>query len=331
MELQGMKAIAIINPHSANGARPRNAEALRENLGQDLRSIQYTAYPKHATEIAQRAICEGIDTIIAVGGDGAINEILNGMIGSSAALGIIPAGTANDLVSYLRLPTDIDEACRVIRQRSVRRIDLIRINDRYVASCGGFGFPCDVAQIANSLKQWIVFGGHVVQALGSSIYVLAFLIALYKRRHHHSRIRIQWGGHSVSVDPLWLMVDNQPFLGKRFLMSPSASNNDGLLDVCLVENSINRRKIISLVLKVMRGNHTTLRTVYTGRFRELTLHAESPIRFFGDGQVFEESRHFEIRILPGALNVIVPAQQVDSGILGRPEEKYSRREKSDVA
>ena len=325
-----MKALAIINPHSANGARPRIAEALQQNLGNVLCSIQRTAYPHHATEIAQKAIKEGIDTVIAVGGDGTVNEILNGLIGSNAALGIIPTGTANDLASYLRLPTAIDEACEIILRRSVRSVDLIRVNDRYVATCGGFGLPCDVAQIANSMKQRGVIGSQVARFLGSSLYIVAFLIALCKRNKIGNRVQIQWGGNFITIDPLWLMVDNQPFLGKNFLISPGASNDDGVLDACLVENSISRRKILSLVLKVMRGKHTTLRTVRTGRFRELTVLAEKPIRFFGDGQVFEEGHRFEIHLLPGALKVIVPFQQVDLSTHVAAAEENFWKEESDV-
>ena len=323
-----MNTLAIYNPQSKNGNNARILRALREKFGPSL-SVEKTAYPSHATEIARKAALQNVDTIIAVGGDGTVNEIINGIAGSDIALGIIPAGTANDLASLYNLPTDVSDACDVILQGNTRYADVIQVNDRLYATAGGFGFPCEVARIANEIRKYGTLGRLSGRLLGSFLYVLAFLIALIGKDKRQNYWTVRADGFSVNLDALWLMVNNQPSLGKNFLMSPGAVNDDGLFDTCLVQNSVSRLKVLSLALKVTRGKHVGCEGVTMGRYQELLLSTQTPIPFFGDGQVFEKSSMFRVRILSGAMKVIVPASDASSNIGSIPVEVVKNLESQD--
>jgi diacylglycerol kinase family enzyme len=124
---------------------------------------------------------ENVDAIIAVGGDGTINEALNGMIGTEVPLGIIPCGTANDLAHHLGIPTDLENAVSVIGQGRTQRIDLIRVNDWYMATTGGIGIASIVIQSLERIK-YSNLGRRLASTLGGAIYLLTLLLTGFAYR-----------------------------------------------------------------------------------------------------------------------------------------------------
>ena len=307
-----MKIKVILNPKSKNGNHRSLRATLEDRFGDSLVDIERTAYPHHATGIARRAIVAGVDTIVAVGGDGTVNEVLNGIVGSDVALGIIPTGTANDLASLYHIDRDVDRACSIIVERRLHRADVIRVNEWHYVTAGGVGFPCEVAGIANTIKGSGAVGRRLGQILGSKLYVFALLWAVAKRNKRRNFMTVRWEGtHRLVTDSLWLMVDNQFFLGKDFLMSPSAVNDDGLFDVCLIENPMTRAQIILLTLRVLAGSHVDSPSARTWRASELVVEAEKPQSFLGDGEVVQKGSLLNVRLLPRALNVIVPGTALE--------------------
>jgi YegS/Rv2252/BmrU family lipid kinase len=309
MKETAMRIKAIINPRSNNGNHKYLKAMLKEKFSGYLVGIDETTYPKHAIEIAKKAVKEDIDTIVVVGGDGTINEALNGIAGSDVALGIIPTGTANDLASLYNIPKDIDQACDVIFEQHIHRADLICVNGHYYATAGGFGFPCEVVSVANAIKNHGKIGKLLGRVLGSKLYILAVLCSLVKKSKTKTLLNIQSNGSSLTVDSLSLTVNNQPFLGKNLLMSPGAVNNDGRFDICLIGNSKSRFQVLSILLKVLAGKHIYSSSVSTWLANKLVVSSEKPLAFFGDGEIIQQGTRFNIRIIPEALKIIVPAQK----------------------
>lgn len=303
-----MKIKVILNPKSKNGNNRYLESVLRGKFPHSLLSIERTAYPQHATEIAQRAVKENVDTIVAVGGDGTINEVLNGIVGTDVALAIIPTGTANDLASYYHIPTDIARACDVIIDHHVRRADLIRVNGWHYVTAGGIGLTSEVAGIANAIKSKGTAGKLFGQILGSSLYLLAVLCTLLRRRGRNP-LSVRWNDGSMKANVLSLTVDNQPFLGKNFLVSPGAVNDDGMADICLIENSASLVRTLSILLKVLVGRHIYSSSVRSWRAKELMVDAEKPLAFLGDGEIIQRGTRFNIQIIPKALKVVIPVQK----------------------
>jgi diacylglycerol kinase (ATP) len=301
-----MRLKVILNPKSKNGDKRHLQTTIKDKFGHSLIGIDQTAYPGHGTYLAQRATKEKVDTVVAVGGDGTVNEVLNGIVGTEVALGVIPTGTANDFACLYHIPSDVARACDVIREQCLVRADVICVNERYYVTAGGMGFPCEVVSLANRIKLSSLAGKLFSQFLGSKIYLFAALFSLAKKIEKGHFFDVRWDSGSLSVDSLALMVDNQPFLGRNFLMSPEAVNNDGLLDVCLIENSKSRVQILSILMKVLTGSHVNSASVRQWRTPELTIQTERMLPFLGDGELFGQGVEFRIKIVPKCLKAIVP-------------------------
>lgn len=300
-----MKALIIFNPKAKAGSNKKIEPILKKKFANFDAEFAKTAYPGHATILARRAAKERFDTVVAVGGDGTIHEVLNGIVGSTVVLGIIPRGTANDLASYYSLPGNVEKACEIILQRRVHCADVIQVNNRYFITAGGMGFPSDVAIIANTIKSRNRAGRFLRNILASKLYILASLWAILKAKHQNF-LKVRWNGTSSSLNTLSLTINNQPFLGKNFLISPGATNDDGKLDVCWIKNSKTRVGILSILLRVLSGRHGDSPAVKMWRTDALTVEADHPLPFLSDGEVLPKSKEFRIHIIPHALKVIVP-------------------------
>ncbi len=302
-----MKIKVIVNPQPMNGHHRYLRALLQQQFGHHVVGIEQTTCPQHATDIARRAASEDVDTVVAVGGDGTVNEVINGIVGTELALGIIPTGTANDLASLYSIPTDVGNACKLILERHVQEADVINVNGWYYVTAGGLGLPCEVARIANTIKRGGALGKLVRNLLGSHIYTVAVMFTLIKGNNRQNLLNIRrCNAYPETVDAFALFVANQPFLGKNFPISPGAVNNDGLFDVCLIENGKSLWHAFSVVMKVLTGKHLTLTFVKTWHAEELIVNAKRPVAFFGDGEIFQEGLEFRIRIVPRAIKVIVP-------------------------
>lgn len=304
MEL-AMKIMFILNPKSKSGGSNKIKSILKEKFANIDAEFVETAYPGHATALARRAVKENVDTVVAVGGDGTINEVLNGIANTNIALGVIPSGTANDLATYYCLPTKIKKAIDIILEQKTHRADLIQVNNRYYITSGAIGFPSEVAKIAASIKIRSKAGRVLGKILSSKLYLLASLLAIFKSKHQNL-LKIRWNGSVFTSDALSLTINNQPFLGKDFVISPDAVDDDGIFDVCLIGNSKTRTGIISILMKVLAGKHTSSPSFKMWRTDSITVEADSPKSFLNDGEFLEKSKKFKIRVIPRALNVIVP-------------------------
>ncbi len=299
-----MRIKFIVNPKSKKADHSRLRKAIDERLPDIPVDIEQTVCPGHAVTIAQNAVKDNFDTIVAVGGDGTVNEVLNGIIGTKTALGIIPTGTANDLASYYHIPKDMVRACELIIERHLQAIDVIRVNRWCYVTAGGIGLPSEVAGIANAIKSNGKTGQLIGRIMGSKLYLLAVIGALLKTGRRRNPLSINFSGGRRTASALSLMINNQPFLGRNFLMSPGAVNDDGMFDVCLIENPAARMRMLAVILKVLTGRHIFSPGVRTWQTRKMILETERPTAFLGDREIGQKAKEFKIEILPRALNLI---------------------------
>jgi diacylglycerol kinase (ATP) len=300
-----MKTFFILNPRVRKRSIQKVERIIRQKFLSCPIEIRRTQYPGQATAIAQQAVQQGFETIVVMGGDGTINETLNGMVDSVTVLGIIPSGTANDLASYCHIPQNLEQACDILLQRKVQQVDVVQVNERFYLTAGGLGFPSEVAALANTIKNRGRAGILLGRILSHQIYLLSLLLAIFKT-DHYQLVRVNYYNHIITCNILSLMINNQPFLGKKFLMAPGAINDDGLLDICLIKNSKTRAQILFILSKVLNGSHIHSSSVLNWRTDFLTIETENPQMFLNDGEILEKSKKFEIRVLPRALSIIVP-------------------------
>ncbi len=295
----------IINPKAK---RKITQGILDKRLNGISYSVAVTSRAGEATEIAAKAVREGFTKVVAVGGDGTINEVINGIMGSGVPLGIIPTGGANDLAGYLKIPKSIDKALDIIMNGSTEKIDLIKVNNRCFVTVGGLGIGTEVALKVNKLKANRL-GKLMYALLGSNIYRAYALYQILFKPEIQRKAYIK--GEEFENDiALWgLFAGNQPVVGKNFMLHPGASNNDGLLDICLVKGMNGKLRQLTTLFTMMKGDHMTMSHIKTFKTRDIIIQCEKSSHFFGDGELISDSPPYHIRIIPEALAVMVPRRR----------------------
>jgi diacylglycerol kinase (ATP) len=245
-----------------------------------------------AQAMARAAAREGADVVAAVGGDGTLNEVVNGLDGYDTPLGVVPLGTANDFARQAGIPADADHAMDVILQRKPMRIDTASLNGRRFlnVSTGGIGAEA-TAETPSQVKH----------AIGQLAYTISGIRKLAKLAPNRAVFR--GGGYVLECDFLMFAVGSAMSTGGGTMVTPHASTTDGLLDLCVVER-MPRRDFARVVLQLRRGKHVGKEGVHYVRLPELTIEAVNPVSVNVDGEV-SDSRRLEYRARPKDLLVHV--------------------------
>jgi len=235
-----------------------------------------------ATSLARGAATRGADVVAAAGGDGTLNEVVNGLDGFDTPLGVVPLGTANDFAKQVGIPADTDHAMDVILQRKPVRVDTATMNGRrYInVSTGGVGAEA-TAETPPEVKEQL---GPVAYAI-SGVRKFAELESI--------RVRVSGPGFAFDGEMLLFAVGITRATGGGTLVTPRASATDGLLDVCVVE-AMSRRDFAGMALKLKRGDHLGEPGVHYAQLPWLTIDAVADIAVNVDGEQ-AEARSMEYR------------------------------------
>lgn len=236
----------------------------------------------HAAEAADA----GSDVVVAVGGDGTLNEVVNGLDGRDTPLGIVPLGTANDFARQLGIPRDADHAMDVVLQRPALRVDSASLNGRRFVnvSSGGMGAEA-TAETPTDAKA----------SLGSFAYAITGIRKLAALEPYHARFSAP--DFSFEGEFLVFGVGNARATGAGTLLAPHASPVDGMLDVCVVE-AMPRREFARLVLRMKRGDHVAQPGVHYARVPSLAVTADHPLSVNVDGEAMTLTEmHYRARAL----------------------------------
>jgi diacylglycerol kinase (ATP) len=297
----------IVNPAAANGAVGKNWPRMRDFLQAEGASFDavLTEEPGHATQLARQALDDGFRTIVAVGGDGTVNEVVNGLVveGSVApevVLGIIPWGTGADFARMLGISRDYMEACRHLLRCEPRPVDLGEVTcvregrevERYFINAAGLGFDGEVADLVNRFPK----------ALGGTItYLTCLLIGLVTYRNKN--VEFSFDGQHVRGRVNSVVVCNGCYFGGGMFIAPGAAFDDGLFYVVILGN-LNKLEVVMNVPRVYKGTHLTHPKV--SHFSAKEVHVEARERMFlqAEGELIGEAPA-TFRIIPRALNVLV--------------------------
>ncbi|HEX6293343.1 MAG TPA: diacylglycerol kinase family protein [Herpetosiphonaceae bacterium] len=286
----------IFNPHAQKGHAAQREQSVRTALhNADLSfKLARTEYPGHAQHLAAAAADQDHYTaIVAVGGDGTINEVVNGLIGSSLPLGLIPIGTGNDLVKMLELPSNRPlVAAERLRRGALRPVDVGVANGRAFINGLGCGFDAQVA----------VENQRPTRLRGFAVYLAALLRAL---KHYQSPpMRVCFDGQTIERRMLLTTVGNGRCHGGGFWVTPDARIDDGLFDLCLCD-ALRLDEIVRYIPKVIRGTHTRLKQVRMARAAHVTIESVTPVPVHVDGEILGTAlQQVEVEIRPGALNLL---------------------------
>ena len=245
-----------------------------------------------AAAAASRAVDDGVDHLFVGGGDGTLNEVLNGVAripGGLGALhfGVIPLGTGNDFATALGIPDDIDQAIAQLFDAPPRALDVGKVNDRYFINVSAGGFIAEVSDAVNPQLKSLT--GKIAYLLGGAQVVL---------NYEPVASTVQVSGTQESRLLHTFAVCNSRLVGGGRLIAPDAIVDDGRLDVCLIE-SMPTVEFLALLRRVSSGEHLDDPRVTYVQATEIELGFDRPIKVNTDGQVFEAER-CAYSILPGA-------------------------------
>lgn len=251
--------------------------------------------------LARAAVQEGCTTIVAAGGDGTVNGVLNGIAGDLAKvrLGILPLGTGNDFARTINLPTDCEHAIAVLREDCTRRIDLIRVTtasiSRLFLNVSAGGFSTKVSEFATTVKE----------AWGPLCYARSFVGALPELDDYQTRIRLD-DSDEFTTSAYSVIVANARYVAGGLPIAPEAELDDGLADLLILPVAT-LRELATLAPATILGRHLEDQRIIFRRARKIVVESQPPMRFNADGELLPaETATFEV--LPGALEIIVGPQ-----------------------
>ena len=280
----------IINPE-ARGARARLARLHKIARGAVIKA---TIGPGDAEAQAERAVEQGYETIVAAGGDGTVNEVVNGIGTAPVALGILPMGTVNVFAMELGIPFGVEEAWKVVRAQHVRRIDLASANGHFFVQMAGIGFDAQVVkENSNSIKRMI----------GPLSYVLTTAKLSVTRP---PRLRAITHGREVA-EGSFVLVGNGRFYGGPFSVFQGADSQDGLLHVLVFRGS-DPVSILRYWRGALFGSVSSFSDVHYFKAKNVLIEADREVPLEVDGEVVGHSP-VKFTIKQKKLHVLAPARK----------------------
>ncbi len=286
----------IVNPVSGNGKSLKIFSAMENYLKKReiLYRVHYTEYKEHAIELAKEfKNNKGICVVVAVGGDGTIHEVINGLHPSIIPVGYIPAGSGNDYAKEIGIPMDPISALEKILELNIRKIDIGKMNNRYFINVSSMGFDGLVAYYANQaiLKSYI----------GKLVYVYGVIKALIVFRPF--TIEMQVDDEKKSYEKVWLIAAaNHRYYGGGMAICPQAKNNDGYLDICIIKD-ISHMKFIMLFPTIFFGKHIYYPMVKVLKGKKMKISASKKNFSQADGEIFH-GHHLQVEIIKKGLLIV---------------------------
>ena len=256
-------------------------------------ALEFTQRRTHATELAQQAaLSKKFDIVFAVGGDGTVNEVAQGLVHTQQIMGILPKGSGNGLARHLGIPMDFKKSLALIDSPHSISMDSFLINNKLSVNVSGIGFDGHVASLfAKGEKRGLI---------GYSKLVLKEFLSF-----HEFSIEITIDHAIFNRDVFVLAIANSSQFGNNARVSPHASVCDGLLDVCFIRK-VPIAQTVGFVQKMFTGQIEKSSWVDSVQAKHLTLSFEQPMPYHVDGEAMKPERNFSITIQPASINMVVP-------------------------
>jgi diacylglycerol kinase (ATP) len=298
-----MKVRAILNPRAGVAARGTRAALERGRPGWQDYAVSLTCAPGHATELARKAVAEGADVVLAVGGDGTANEVARGLLGTQVSLGIVPVGSGNGLARALGIPRRPAQALAALETARSRAIDVGFLNGRPFLNVAGAGFD---AAVGHAFHERGRQGGR----RGLFGYVQLSLRELGAYRAARVVIELD-GGARHELCPFVLTFANGPQFGSGAVINPGATLDDGRLEIVVYDDGSRLAALAAAPLLFLGGVRRL------ARYRRLTtaratVTAAAPLPLHVDGDPMPSAERLLVELRPLALRVLAPRLGAES-------------------
>lgn len=307
-----MKGLFIINPSSGRQNFKENLNQIAGKLIMDkiVPTID-VFYTKKKDDAKNRValLTEGeYDFVVSVGGDGTLNEVVNGLIlsESNIPLAIISSGTVNDFATYLHLPgaADVDTFCQMIKDFKLKEVDAGKINDEYFINVIAGGILTDIAYKVPKDRKAI---------LGKMAYYIEGALELPKQLSGDlMRIEYEVDGVTKQEEVIVFIIANSRSVGGFLGAAPLASVSDGLLDI-LILKKVEIHQVADLVMKFFAGEHLqhpAVEYIQTNEIKLREVGDDTNISIDYDGELLESGLPIDVKVIPKALKIIVPNKDV---------------------
>lgn len=291
----------ILNPFAGKGKAFKSARTIENHFKKFNLPYEMvlTNCSRQAIDFAHEAVVQGVENIIAAGGDGTINEVVNGIMKSgypeNVNLGIIPIGGGNDFAKNLDLPHKLHDIIEVIKNHHVKCVDIGVVEDYYFINTLGVGFDAQVA-ISYIKNKWLN---------GFPGYMYAVMKALIRKDSYYVTVTIN--GETFTQDALFVTVGNGICCGGRFYLTPDAKLDDEEFDFCIIDK-LSRRKILKFIPKAVKGTHTELPAAHMYKGKEILIEAQRDLPLYLDGEIpiIKNKKNISVKILPHTIQLIMP-------------------------
>lgn len=299
------KIVIFYNTEASRAGKAVWKESIQKILFRSQLTFIPLQSPSQIKEAVDESIRTGVDVIISIGGDGTVNLLIQSLIHTPIKYLVIPAGTANDLARELGLNRNIEKSIEAVRKNQVKKIDLIRINNRLMATNGGIGLGATLTKEINDLRKEHPRFKYIMRFLKHKTYDLFLALNILKPSLAFYDVKISLDGkESVYRTPMVVILNQEKIAGKLQIVEGS-TNDDGIFDVAIFAHQTRlslSQCIGQIVLGKVPKNDSAFIT-YQAKSISISSVDGSNLPFWGDGEVFEPSSMYNIDIIPKALNV----------------------------
>lgn len=302
------KVKLILNPMADMGRAWKTANQLRPIAQEFQGELTWsgTVYPTHAIELAKQAAEEGYDLVIAMGGDGTVHEVMNGLMqvpeNKRPIMGVVPIGSGNDFAYSMGLTQKSDHAlAHALKAENIQSVDIGLMTDEhgrkeYFDNTLGIGFDAIVTIRSHKLP--------IVK--GFMMYLTAVIQTIFLN-HHPAKVQIETENDKWEDQVLMVTLCNGPREGGGFMLSPDSKNDDGKMEFLTVKK-VSRATMFRLVPEFMKGTHMRFKQIRMGEFKKFNLVSDIPLYIHADGEIFttfgSNLKRVSFEILPKALKVV---------------------------
>ncbi len=294
----------ILNPRSGSGKSEKLIPLIRDhfrvnNIPFDL---HVTTFPDDARRVAAE-VMKSYPIVVAGGGDGTVNEVVNGIAGSDGILGILPLGSGNDFANALSYPKEFKQYLQVLIKQQIRLIDLGSIivmnsdsekRSKYFINAVGIGLDAEVANEAGKM--------HRVRGLAK--YAIAAMKVLFRYKAEFSAVigsEFQSEGKHLLIS-----IGNGKSSGGGFYLTPQALLDDGFLDVCMAKN-LSMPEILKIFPFVLIGKHANFKKIDIKRTKKLVVRAQANLPVHVDGEIMGlDNREITVEVIPRGIKILTP-------------------------
>lgn len=290
-----MKTAFIINPIAGRG---KTSEVWRKmesklQLTHKFGDPYFTAFSGDAKRLAQELPDKGYRRLVIFGGDGTVNEVLNGLDLEKAQLGIVPTGTGNDFCRVLGIPSKPMKAVALLNEGRIRRVDIGLVNGRRFLNTVGVGFDAEVARTTNEEYK---------QLKGTLAYLVSVTKVLWSYRNEEMIIETE--ENTFEGKMLLAAIGNGRYIGGGMKLIPGAEIDNGLFHLCLL-GDLTKTEILLNMPKIFSGTHLSHPQVSSLTARKVIIKSKNAMTVQADGEILGKTP-IEVEIIPRVLEMIVP-------------------------